>query len=222
MHLVVGMLVKDRAWVLPRWFEAVESQGYDIDMVCVASPSSDNTDEILRQHDITVIRDERPGRDVVDIDQHFWGSMPTYEYMADIQNKLLDYAREGEADLFFSLDSDIILPDNSLKQLIDYAVDHPGVVAPAVNLTTGEIAWNRMSWVNRDFPQMGERLLGQPTTGPADVVLAAMLMDKQAMECRFVAHPQAQDVGFCVLAEHLGIPRWWVHEVRCQHLMRKM
>jgi hypothetical protein len=222
MHLVIGMLCKDRAWVLPDWFRAVYEQGVECDIVVLVSPSEDGTEQIVIDQGVHVIKDDRPGRNTMEIDGHLWGSMDTYAYMADIQNQLVQEAVDRDADYFFSLDSDIILPPNAIVDLVGYMEGgHPGVCAPAVNLTTGDTAWNTMSWTNRDFPGMACRHIGTPAGGQADVVLAAMLMDRWGMEARYQAHEQAQDVGYCLMAERMGIPRWWVPEVRCQHLMRR-
>jgi GT2 family glycosyltransferase len=224
VHVIIGMLAKDRAWVLPEWFASVWSQQVDgeVEIVSLVSPSEDDTEQIIIDQGVHVIKDDRPGRTTMEVDGHLWGSMETYEYMADIQNQLVDYACEQHCDYFFSLDSDIILPPNAIQNLINYMeAGHPGVAAPAVNLAVGEVAWNTMTWVHRDFPYMATRDVGTPVEGPADVVLAAMMMDRQGMRCRYEAHQQAHDVGFCVRADEMLIPRWWVPQIRCQHLMRR-
>lgn len=224
MHVIIGMLAKDRAWCLPEWFTSIWSQEIDgdLDVVSLVSPSEDGTEQLIIDQGVHVIKDDRPGRTTQEIDGHLWGSMETYEYMADIQNQLVDYACGENCDYFFSLDSDIILPPHAIKDLIDYMKDgHPGVSAPAVNLAVGDTAWNTMSWVNQDYPVMATRAVGIPSGGQADVVLAAMMMDRLGMQCRYEAHNQAHDVGFCVRADRLDIPRWWVPEIRCTHLMRR-
>ena len=114
MRIVVGCPLKDRSWALPRWLQAIANQGVELELVCLLSPSEDNTEEVLKQHPITLLYDERPGRSVLEIDTHAWGNLNgKYEYMASLRNQLIDYVIERDADFFFSLDSDIILPQNA-------------------------------------------------------------------------------------------------------------
>jgi hypothetical protein len=222
MNVVVGMPVKDRAWILPEWFDAIYSQGVEVDIVALVSPSEDGTEGLLRAEQITVVEDDRRVRSTLEIDGHLWGSLDTYAYMAGLRNRLTDIAIEREADYFFSLDSDIILPEGSLKYLLDFAAEHPGVTSPAVNMTTGDTAWNTMSWTDRDFPGMAYRPSKRPTAGQVDIVMAAMLLDRTGMECIWQAHGQGEDVGYCLDAYTRQVPLWWVPEVQCEHRMRRM
>jgi hypothetical protein len=221
MNLVVGCPCKDRAWVLPEWFDALYGQGIELEVICLVSASEDGTEAMLAEEGATVIMDDRPGRNTTEIDGHLWGSGATYQYMASLRNQLTDEAIARDADYFFSLDSDIILPPGGLKQLLDYAADHPGVVSPAVNMTVGSTAWNTMDWTDKQFPTMAIRPQHEPRSGPADVIMAAMLLDRTGMECLWQPHGQGEDVGFCIDAHLKQVPRWWFPEVRCQHLMRR-
>ena len=197
------------------------SQGVSVEVFCLLTPSSDNTEQLLRESGVTVVIDDEPGRTIQEIDGHFWGNAHTYEYMSRLRNRLLDLVAQTEAPYFFSLDSDMVLPKGALVQLLDYAADHPGVVSPAANMTTGEVCWNTMSWVDPRHPGMANRPVKYPSGGKADVVMGAMLLDRTAMACQWESWPQGEDIGFCIRAEELAIDRWWVPEVKIRHLMRR-
>lgn len=218
MNLLVGMPVCERAWILPDWFAALESQGVDYEVVCVLSPSQDDTERILKEHEVTILWDERPGRPMQEIDLHAWGKPDQYEYMASMRNRLVETAIDRGADYFFSLDSDIILPPDGLKRLLRFASSHPGVVAPAVNMTTNNRALNVMQWVGGDLANRTQR---HPPTGQADVVMAAMLLDQQGMQCRWQSHSQGEDVGFSLDAASKQVPLWWVSDLKCEHWMHR-
>lgn len=219
MKLVIGCPVKDRAWILPDWFAALESQGVDYEALFILSPSGDDTEAVLKEHEATILWDERPGRQLTEIDLHAWGASDQYEYMASMRNRLAAEAKARGADYFFSLDSDIILPPGGLSKLLRFAQGKEGVFAPMVNMTTNGRAYNVMQWdvthglANRDCVH--------PPTGRADVVMAAMLLDRVGMQCEWRSHSQGEDVGFSMDAAAKRVPLWWLGELKCEHWMHR-
>lgn len=221
MKIVVGAPIKDRAWVIPEWHQAIVNQSIDVEIIALVSVSEDKTVELLDDRGVEVAYDFEDGRSTGEIDGHVWGAGNTYEYMASLRNKLTQWAIEKDADFFFSLDSDIILPPDGLRVLLEYAQTRVGVLSPAVNMTIGQTVWNTMDWVDRNRPSLANRISQNLYSYQADVVMAAMMLDRSAMECKWQSHQQGEDVGFCLDAEARRIPRWWIPEVQCDHLMRK-
>lgn len=190
-----------------------------MEIISVLSPSNDTTEEILLAHNVDVIYHPALGRPINEIEAHVWGDIKTYDYMAALRNLLLDVAIGREADYFFSLDSDILLPPNGLINLLAYSSKHPGVTSPAVNMSQlpSEKAWNVMQWSAGGV----DRLSVPDTSGQVDVVMAAMLLDNYAMaKCRWKGSNHGEDVGFSLDAHQKAIPLWWVPQVMCSHLMR--
>ena len=223
MNILVACPIKDRAWAIPHWYKGIDenSDAADLDVVALLSPSEDNTYDVLKDHNITVIYDNEPGRPVHEIDGHMWGVVGKFEYMARLRNRLVEYALEGDYDYFFSLDSDIVLPKFALSKMLYFSRTHPGVISPAVNMVVGGVAWNVMNWANPYHPGLANR--DKPADpGKADVVMAAMLLDRSALVCRWEAHMAGEDIGFCLDAESHGVERWWMPDIRCQHLMSRV
>ena len=219
MKLIVGFPCKDRAWILPQWFEAIESQGVECEVVCLYTHSVDDTELILKEHNATILYDDQPGRKLNEIDSHCWGVPATYEYMSILRNRLLDYAIDSGADYFFSLDSDIIIPPNTISQLLLFSRNHAGIISPALNMSPGSKAWNTMQWTQQHG--IATRSIGDITNEQVDVVMAAMLLDQYGMQCRWKAHPQGEDVGFSLDAYEKQIPCWWLSNLVCEHRMRR-
>lgn len=222
MKITVGCPVMERAWCLPRWFESIERQGVEVDITCLYTASSDDTLAILNDHGVNVIHDEKQGRPIYENEMHTWGNPITYDYMANIRNALLDAVKATGADYFFSLDSDIVLPDGALERLLEVSQDHPGTISPAVNMLragTG-FAWNVMSWVAPGVHAAAHRP-PNPQPGDTDILMAAMLLDKTGMEARWQFHHQGEDLGYCADAANKGIKLWWVSDLICEHLMVK-
>lgn len=221
MKVTIGCPVKNRAWVLPRWYDALQQQNVDIqEIICLVSPSDDETETILKERDVTIINDERPGRRPNEIIGHAWGMIEDYQYMANIRNVLLEAVKASNPDAFLSLDSDIILPKNGLKRLLEILAVKGGVVSPYVSMNASQYCPNMMTW------QSPRELAYRPPTFPkqlseVDVIMAAMLMDRNALGyVRWEAHPQGEDLGFCKVAELYGVHRWWAPSIHCDHIMQ--
>ena len=149
MHVVVGAPVAERAWVLPRWYEAVIAQarpGLDVEVVCHYTQSSDATLALLTGWGATVICDPSlPTRTLHSIERHTWRfgrRGGDAGYMAHLRNVLVEWVESAtDADYFFSLDTDIILPPGALEALLD---DFPGgAVSPLVDLAHPDVGHPR-------------------------------------------------------------------------------
>lgn len=226
---MIGCPIKDRAWVLPDWFAALDPQITElrehyhvkVHLVFAYTKSSDDTLAILEAHwPSAILVDSGTGRSLTNIKGHVWGADDTYQYMAILRNTLLAQARATRVDYFFSLDSDIIIPENALTGLLSYAETHRGVIAPALNMAPRGLAWNTMQWKEPAHPGVAERREGAEQAGKADVVMAAMLLDRTAItQVLWQSHKQGEDVGFCLNAEEHNVDRWWVPEIKCEHRM---
>lgn len=227
VKILIACPIKDRAWAIPYWYAGIEANALhpdfnEVTVAALVSPSEDRTEEALEALGVEILHDSEPGRPPHEIDGHMWGVIGKFEYMARLRNRLVDFAIQGDFDYLFSLDSDIVLPAHGLEQLLYFSRTHPGVVAPSVNMAQGHgVVWNVMNWSNPVFPGLVNRETA-PEAGQADVVMAAMLLDRSALECRWEAHMAGEDIGFCLQAEELGVKRWWMPEIRCQHFMNRL
>lgn len=214
--LIVGAPVKDRAWVLPEWHQGLS--GYPA--VCLLSRSEDDSRSVLEDLGVEVVEDPEEGRPVHEIEGHVWNlGIAAFEYMARLRNRLLDLMIERGAEYFFSVDTDIVLPPNAIPDLLSI-MEQTGadVISPAVCLCSDPVEWNTMNWGGYEGAAWRDYI--PQRTGTVDVIMAAMLLNRRAIEsCRWAPHVQGEDVGFCALAEQLGISRWWVPEIACEHMM---
>jgi hypothetical protein len=221
-RLIIGAPVKDREWALQAWFEGIRASEGEYPVLALCSPSEDATEASLANLGVEVVQDPEPGRPLWEIDNHGWGTMTTYAYMARLRNQLIELMIERDAEYFFSLDTDIILPADAITALLAVMeASGADVIAPAVNMAIRAISWNTMNWDSM-MPGSAIRTFVPQRAGPVDVVMAAMLLNRRAMErCRWAPHMQGEDVGFCINAVTQGISRWWCPEIRCTHLMNR-
>jgi hypothetical protein len=220
--ILIACPIKDRGWAVPHWYRGIEEnmEAAPIHVAALLTESGDDTEELLKKRDVELFYDDEPGRLPWQIDTHIW-DLERYAYMARLRNRLVELALEMDVDYFLSLDSDIILPPGGLEVILDYAVAHPGVVSPKVQMGMTSSAWNTMHWTDPLHPGRANRHR-TPEEGRADVVMAAMLLDRSALECRWQGHDSGEDIGFCLNAEARGILRWWLPSVQCRHLMHRM
>jgi hypothetical protein len=221
MKIIVGCPIKDRAWVIPQWHAAIRAQEVDVEVVCLYSASEDDTRAQLESRHVTILDDPEIGRRLPEIDGHMWGGRPEdYSYMTRIRNDLMDYVVAQDPDYFLSLDSDILLCPGALKRMVACLEIYGGIVSPAVNMSqNGRTAWNVMTWADRAHPGVAHRRV-TPVAGQVDVIMAALLFDREGMQCRWSPTRNGEDIGLCIDAERLHVPRWWLPDLRCDHLMR--
>ncbi len=229
MKIVVGMPVAERAWALPGWFNSVESQVFStipevtVSVVCLYTHSHDATLEVLQAHHAEIIRSILPTRPYERIIGHNWSMRDhEYEYMASIRNTLRKEILLMDADYFFSLDSDILLPHTSaLENLVLEAEGTYDAVSPLVNMVQiGDPAYSFMMFTADGA--RGERvpLRSKSEAFEADIIMAAMLLNRQAQRVPWASHLQGEDIGWSMNARALDLKVGVVPSIRCDHRMR--
>jgi hypothetical protein len=223
--ILIAAPVKDRAWIIPEWYDHLISQEVEADIYFAAlySPSEDNTRELLLERDVKVIEDSEPGRPVREINSHMWGHQTDFAYMARLRNELITYASDAGFDYFFSVDTDILMPEGSLQKMISF--DKPGILAPALKMGVAPVGqppiWNIMQWVDKDRADYASHVRMPNTDGTADVIMAALLFDRSSLDCRWQTHPQGEDIGLCMDAQRRQVGRYWLGDLVCEHVMIK-
>lgn len=223
MKLVVGCPVRDRSWIIRRWFEhlhgALTHAGIarsDVGLVFIGDYADDATfREIDRaclelSFSRTVI--ERAGEATPYRREWGWSR---YLEMAELRNGLLAAVRAAGPDLFWSLDSDILVAENTLASAID-AVEHfdavgsrcymtpKGTWCPSYAMLTGGAGLQRT-----DFEGLSK----------VDVIMAAKLMSPDAYDVDYVGHRQGEDIGWSVSARKAGCRLGWDGRTISKHVM---
>lgn len=231
MKIVIGCPVAERGWVLPAWFEAIEAQEFpymprpEIEVMVLYTASRDDTLSILQEHGATIIESMLPTRDRGRIVGHNWSqTLHEYEYMASLRNTLRKEVLQQEADYFFSLDSDILLPHRfALDQLLmDLEIHRYDAVAPLVNMLSEpglEPAWNFMNWSDHGYA--GTRAAVQEAAAfDAGIIMAAMLLNKKAQCIPWMDHRQGEDLGWSLNARRSNIKIGVIPHIVCPHRMK--
>lgn len=230
-ELVVGAPVHQRAWILPDWLHhltrAIEHhedpQDLDWDDIVLLfnyGPSNDATLEILREAErmrpwsVEVLVDET--------DEHHadrrW-SFARYEVMARLRNDLLARVRELAPAHYLSLDTDILLPDGAVHDLLYDFEDERGfdAVAPLLYMTPqGKRYPNAMRLESGTRPKEMHAV-----TMLQEVVFAAVMMGPRLYsEVEYAAHSRGEDIGWGLNARQKGMKMGLNPNVVCKHVMK--
>lgn len=245
MRLIVGAPVgPDRHWALPLWFDCLRSQTRPPDeYVFLVNDGDDKTVRLLRR---------LSGVDIpqlsyaVDRTAHF---IPRYERnqhdvktvygeFARRRNQLREMVLRRQPDVFFSLDSDVMLEDpyviERLLQMLHapkmMVPGEPDVVAPSLFLhATGyeSECYNAAWWWpvgDPDDPQRpwkrASHLNAAEGTQLVDIPLAAVMMRRAVLErCEYRYHACGEDLGFAQDLERHGFRCLWMPALQVRHVM---
>jgi hypothetical protein len=233
--ILIGLPVYKRAWIMSDWFAAIEKQTVplsELGFVFELGPDDDETHELLwRWHmnhpevavfdgtiRMTEHHDEHPehGRS--------W-NRGKYEKMATLRNHLLDTVVSMQPDVFFSLDSDILLEsDKTLEILAERALSGVAVSPLSYMFPSDERYPSVMSWVDRIGGKARRMLDKYPigTNFKAEIIMAAVAMPKHVYETtRYTAHRQGEDLGWSTTATMAGHELWCSSDLYGAHIMHK-
>lgn len=141
--------------------------------------------------------------------------------MAEIRNRILEKVREINPDYFFSHDSDILLPDNALLQLIE---DDKELVSPYVELVPGipnavtkvlnADAFRRVKPIAKNYPKNAGLY-------QVDVSFASVLMKPTAYSIPYGYHTGGEDYFWGLGVLERGLQCWLDSDIIGVHLLNK-
>lgn len=235
MRLIVGAPVADRAWSLPRWFACLERQTRQPDgfIFLHSGTLEDDTWRIINNRGLLHPQPFRIGHDWAP--PHPRHDNTRFATLARLRNDLLHRARfELDADLFLSLDTDVMLEDPGTIERLERLVIEDGwdVASPVTWLhPSGEGSWAyNAGWWNAGGTLGDPR---RPWCRPAPdtipwgevveigVPMAAMLMNRRAMDCRYRWHEGGEDLGFAQDLDRQGLRVAWDTALKAFHAWDK-
>lgn len=227
--VAVGCPIRNREWILPRYLGALGRLQYPVDRLrfgFIVNDCQDRTEELLRAWD------RKPHIEVVDLGFPAWTRSQGYSLanLARLRNHLLEWFISSEAAYLFSVDSDILVPPDSLQRLV--AHDRPVISLIVCNtperrlrsqrpLRAGRLAYNIM---RLDEDGQPVHLYDQyPRGGLFEVAItgAACLIRRDVLEAgtRYAYHPLGEDVFFCQEARRRGFSIWCDSRIQGRHEM---
>jgi len=222
MRLALGCPVYNREWSLPRWFQCIFDQKLDpkkIDLIFAYTEGNDNTKDILEKYG-----QKFNSLSIIDCNKiKAFGDRDSERYysLVILRNRIFDRLRELQPDYFFSYDSDILLPEGTLKGLIK---DKKDIVGPWVDLVPPNGIPNTVTKIGDGFRRRKPYDQFYPKTGlyEVDTVFAVSLMAAPVFNtCTYMYHPGGEDYGFAINVMNAGFKSFMDANYIGQHLYKK-
>jgi glycosyltransferase involved in cell wall biosynthesis len=224
MKISVGCPIYNRAWSLPRWFQNLFNQKIDLkqtSLVFAYTPGDDNTLEIIEQYgskfsELHVLPCE-------DLPAFANRDNARYYPLVILRNRIFEKLREIQPDYYFSWDSDILLPEGTLKGLIK---DKKDIVGPWVDLVPPNGIPNCVTLLPNGggFRRRKPYDTYYPQTGLYEVstVFAVSLMSSPVFNtCTYMHHQGGEDYGFAINVINAGFTSWMDANFIGTHLYNK-
>lgn len=223
--IMIGCPVRNRAWILPEYLEHLENLDYPaqyIEYCFIINDCTDATPEVLTEF----AHNHEGHTKLITINHKLKHNHKRGIYnmarLAELRNLLLINFLQSDCRYLFSVDSDILIPAQTLTQLIG---DEQDIVSALVcnGYEVNDIGLYNIlnyrggSWEYvRDFPR--DRIFKVDCTG------AVYLIRRNVIEehgVRYIAAYGAEDIGFCVQANARGLQIWCDGRIECHHVMNQ-
>jgi glycosyltransferase involved in cell wall biosynthesis len=219
--------VRDRAWILPSFLKALHEIDYpkqEINIIFSINDSTDESEEMLQQF-INEHKDEYSSMLLIKQDMNLPKDARTevrqkiYGGLAQIRNGLLRAALKTDCSHIFSVDSDIIVPPNIIKDLLEDNIDC--VSAHIYNSPLTTTASNSMMFTNgryKHFQVPMNQLLEVDLTGAVYLFKRKIIEDR---DIRYEYSNIGEDMPFCRRMKERGYKIYTDTRIHCDHVMNK-
>lgn len=220
--ILLGCPVHNREWILPEYLKHVYRLDYDkknLSLCFIVNDCSDKSmdilikfkkehldkyrDIIIKEMNFNMPRDTRQNR----IEKKI------YLRLAAVRNELLSFVHDN--DYVFSVDSDILIPKDSLKRLLSHKRD-----------IISALVYNDLE---KHYPNILKIKEGKivhffnfPKNSLFEVDITGAVYLIKSEICRKVKyeyHKLGEDVPFCINAKRLGYKIWCDSSIICNHIM---
>ena len=220
MKITVGCPIKDRYWILPTWFNYVEESAkianVDVNYLFVVSRNDLRTLEILESKENTtlIFTDE-----IDETYRRVWNKT-RYEHMVYLRNKLLREVRKIKPFYFLSLDSDILINPQAIKNMFDGFEEYPDAWAVGskcfLSVST-KVHPNMGNWSDHKFNRYYRA--DSASLVEVDILMAIKMMSPKAYNIDYESHIHGEDLGWSKAVKNAGGQMLWDGQVASKHVM---
>jgi hypothetical protein len=223
MHLLIGAPVAKREWIIGTWFlhveKALQHAGIDdAEYIFLADPDDPTVEAIIDSCERPLHwvwhQEGKDGR-TWDLEGGRTWNAARYDYMVEIRNLLLTKVRSLQPDLFFSLDSDILLDAKTIELLVEGIGQFDAMGLKCYMTTTGRqfpsYAMLRGAALFRKDMDIG------PT--PVEVIMGGKLMNPKAYQVDYKFDSHGEDIGWSRNCADAGVKLGWEGRVTNKHVM---
>lgn len=223
---MIGCPVRNRAWILPRYLQALVHLDHPVharEYCFIVNDCGDETEQVLSNFassqitPVAIVVDNQPQS----VDHH--RGYYNFKRLAYLRNLLLKAFLASACDYLFSVDSDILVPPHALAVLLKDDVD----IVSALVENGGAIGRDHIYNVlqrNRSGQLVHMQEIPHQTLFQVACTGAAYLIKRHVIEnfsIRYASHYGAEDIGFCDAAQSKGIGMFCDSRIQCRHIMQE-
>lgn len=209
MKLIVGCPTRNRTWILEKWREHVENAtpgNWDLEYLFVVGDDDKDTIDLLNSWKRTIICyvSEPPLNE-----NRSWGNPDRFHHMTSLRNILLNNVQIEAPDLFLSLDSDILIHQDAIRNMYETLTE--GDYAAVGGLTwldpVDKNCTNIGKWIpehRSDKNYSSYKRIVNPGTHQVDILMAIKLMSPVAYHIPYEYHRHGEDLGWSANAARMG------------------
>lgn len=219
MNLIVGCPVRDRLWVLPSWFEylerATEKAAVEPFILMAGDPRDESVDYAAHAANARGWGFQNIAVTENGSYERLW-NIDRYRHMAMLRNLLLTEVKQRAPDIFWSLDSDILIQEDALVLALEALEQRPFDAVGQRCYMTEYGAWCASYCM---FTNGG--LLRDDSDGcfPVDVIMASKVMSPRAYDIAYVIDEQGEDIGWSKECARFGVKLGWDGRTVSKHVM---
>lgn len=208
-----------RGWILPHYLDALRrSFDQEFDLVFVGSEHDEDSWEPIRRfsrvHRVNLheVYSLEPDRD----DNRYW-SKERYHHMVYVRNLLLGRVRELEPDIFFSVDTDILLNLTVVNNMIESLSQFDAVAGKVYLSPTGT------DITNAGHTNRFNNLIRVKSEGVLSVkyIMALKAMRPSAYNIDYEFHHKGEDLGWSNACRREGLKLGFDGRKAAMHVMEK-
>lgn len=213
--------MRNRAWVLPTWFEHIERAFHylDVELIYAFAIGScdDDTELVIYEHApnaLVTFTSEAPIPDTATR----W-AQERFGEMAIARNALLGLVRAEDPDYFFSVDSDILLHERVIPNLIETYFAQPwAAVGGKLYMTPSGTHCPSYA-----FNKAAGGLAREDSEGvfQVEIIMALKLIGADALQVDYGYSDKGEDVSWSLACRDAGLKLGWDGRVANKHVMVK-
>lgn len=225
LKVMIGCPVRNRAWILPRYLDCLQKlnqRTFEARYGFIINDCSDTSPQLLAQ-----FARQHPGRVKLIEKNHpspggYHRGEYNFSHLAELRNHLLQACLQSDCDYLFSLDSDILVPQPTLEQLLE---DNCDIISALVcnGHEIGDPGIYNILQRQADGSYMHMRDFPRNKVFPVDCTGAACLVKRSVIEARvrYSGGRGGEDIAFCEAAVARGFDIYCDGRVECLHCMQE-
>jgi glycosyltransferase involved in cell wall biosynthesis len=225
VRVMVGCPVRNRAWILPRYLDClqkIDKKDIKLRYCFIINDCNDASPQILEK-----FKRQQPEPVLLITRNHFLpGGTHRSEYsfsrLAELRNLLLEAFLQSDSEYLFSVDSDILVPQNILALLLR---DNCDIISSLVcnGHEIGDPGIYNILQRNKGGNYIHIRQFPRDQVFPVDCTGAAYLIKRTVIEAgvRYSGKNGGEDIAFCEGALARGFGVFCDGRIECLHIMQE-